>query len=72
MFNAVSGTGSIKTTVVIEFINLFLYVLFVWLIIIKQRPTPAVAWSSEILYQLTIAASCLIFLLSGKWKNKKL
>ncbi|MBR2364429.1 MAG: MATE family efflux transporter [Lentisphaeria bacterium] len=72
LFNAVSGTGAVKTTVFIECISLILYVIFVWLIIIRNRPTPAVAWSAEILYQASTALMCLLFLLSGKWKNKKI
>lgn len=72
LFNAVSGTGAIKTIVVIEFINLIIYILFVWLVIIKQRPSPAVAWSSEILYQSFIFLSCLLYLFFGNWRNKKL
>ena len=72
LFNAVSGTGAIKMTVVIETVNLVLYFLFVWLVIIRQRPTPAVAWSAEIMYQGVTALLCILFLLYGKWQNKKL
>ncbi|MBQ7402037.1 MAG: MATE family efflux transporter [Lentisphaeria bacterium] len=72
LFNAVSGTGSIKTTVVIECFNLVIYVAFVWFVIFCRKPSPAVAWSSEILYQSTIVLSCLLFLLFGRWQNKKL
>jgi Na+-driven multidrug efflux pump len=72
MFNSVSGTGAVKMTVLIETVNLFLYSIFVWLVIIKMRPTPAVAWMGEILYQVTMMIFCLIYLMSGKWKNNKL
>jgi putative MATE family efflux protein len=72
LFNAVSGTGAIKTIVIIEFLNLFIYVLFVWLVIIRHHPSPAVAWSSEILYQGFIVLSCLLYLFFGNWRNKKI
>jgi len=72
LFNAVSGTGAIKTTVFIELVNLLLYVVFVWLVVIRMRPEPAVAWTSEILYQGCIVIFCLLYLLSGKWRNKQL
>jgi Na+-driven multidrug efflux pump len=73
LFNAVSGTGSIKTTVFIEFTSLFVYVVYVWLFIIRAADTsPSIAWASEILYQFTIGIIGFLFLLSGKWKNKKL
>ena len=72
LFNAMSGTGAIKTTVAIEFVNLFLYVVFVWLVILKLRPTPAVAWSSELVYQTTTILLTLLYLTFGKWRQKKL
>lgn len=72
LFNAVSGTGAIKTTVFIEFLNLFLYVIFVWIVVIKNRPSPAVAWSAEIVYQSVTAILCLFYLLFGNWRSKKL
>lgn len=72
LFNVVSGTGAIKTTVVIETINLFIYIFFVWFIIIRMRSTPAVAWIVEIIYQFTAYILCLGYLVFGKWKDKKL
>ena len=72
LFNAVAGTGAIKTTVVIEFINLLVYIIFVWFIILQRRPSPAVAWSVEIIYQGVAAILSLLFLLYGKWQGKKL
>lgn len=72
LFNAVSGTGSVKTMVLIEFINLAIYTFFVWWIIIKNTPTTAEAWSVEIIYQATTALLCGAFMLSGRWRNKKL
>ncbi|MBR2509983.1 MAG: MATE family efflux transporter [Lentisphaeria bacterium] len=72
LFNVVSGTGAVKTTVVIETVNLALYVFFVWLIIIRMRSTPAVAWTVEIIYQLTASIICFAYLFTGRWKNKKL
>ena len=72
LFNAVSGTGAVKTTFAIEFINLIFYIVFVWFIILKQRPSPAVAWSAEIMYQGITLLLSLLFLLFGKWQSKKL
>ena len=72
LFNAVSGTGAIKMTVFIEFVNLFIYLIFVWLVVIRMRPSPAVTWNSEVIYQGVTALFCLIFLLSGRWRKVKL
>ena len=63
---------SINVKYSIIFVNLFLYVVFVWLVILKLRPTPAVAWSSEILYQSTTILLSLLYLTFGKWRQKKL
>lgn len=72
LFNAVSGTGAIKMTVFIEFVNLFIYLIFVWLVVIRMRPSPAVTWNSEVIYQGVTVLFCLIFLLSGRWRKVKL
>ncbi|MBR7103945.1 MAG: MATE family efflux transporter [Lentisphaeria bacterium] len=72
LFNSVSGTGAVKTTVAIEFFNLFLYVIFVWYVVIYLKTSPAGAWSAEIVYQGVMLVCCLLYLLSGKWKDKKL
>lgn len=72
LFNAVSGTGAIKMTVFIEFVNLFIYLIFVWIVVIRMRPSPAVTWNSEVIYQGATALFCLIFLLSGRWRKVKL
>ena len=71
LFNAVSGTGAVRMTVLIEFIVLFLYTIYVWLVIIQQRPTPAIAWCGEILYQVVMVIFCYTYLVFGNWKNKK-
>ena len=55
LFNAVSGTGAVKVTVFVECISLFVYAVFVWFVIVMQRPTPAVAWTAEIVYQVVVA-----------------
>ena len=72
LFNTVSGTGAVKMTVLIESITLFLYTVFVWLVIIRMRPTPAIAWVGEIQYQVVVLVLCFLYLMSGKWKDKKL
>ena len=72
LFNAVSGTGAIKATFAIEFIDLIFYIVFVWFIIVKQRPSPAGAWSVEIMYQIIKLTLSFFFLLFGKWQSKKL
>lgn len=41
-------------------------------IILKKHPTPAAAWSVEIIYQAVTAILSFLFLFYGKWQNKKL
>lgn len=72
LFNAVTGSGAVRMTVIIEGITLFLYVIFVWIVIIRMKSSPAVAWTSEIFYQVLTTVLCLLYLLSGRWRNKKL
>lgn len=72
LFNTVSGTGAVKMTAFIETVTLLIYVVFVWFIIIRNHPSPAMAWTVEIIYQGFSTIFCLLYLLSGKWKNRQL
>ena len=72
LFNSVSGTGAVKVTVLIEFFNLLLYLLFVWFIVVKMHPTAAQAWSIEIVYQAVTALLAFLYLFYGSWRNKKI
>lgn len=71
-FNAVSGTGAVRMTVIIEAVTLMIYTLFVWVFIIRMRVSPAQAWCAEIIYQTVTVVLCLCYLVSGKWQNKRL
>ena len=72
LFNSVSGTGAVRMVVLIESTTLALYAIYVYIAIIKYQVTPAIAWTSEILYQGVTIIFCLSYLLTGKWKNKQI
>lgn len=72
LFNTVSGTGAVKMTAFIETVTLLIYIVFVFIIIVKNHPSPAMAWTVEIIYQGFSAIFCLLYLLSGKWRNRQL
>lgn len=72
LFNTVSGTGAVKMTAFIETVTLLIYIVFVFIIIVKNHPTPAIAWTVEIIYQGFSAIFCLLYLFSGKWRNRQL
>ena len=72
LFNAVSGTGAVKVAALIETVNLLIYAALVYLIIIRLRPVPAIAWLTEISYQVIRGILCFTYLFSGRWRNMKI
>ena len=71
-FNAVSGTGNTKTALTFEIITLMFYIAYMSYIIIGLRSSVAVAWTTEIVYWFFLFVFSLIYMRSGKWKNKKI
>jgi Na+-driven multidrug efflux pump len=72
LFNAVSGTGNTRTTLKFEVITLFFYLLYMWFVIIYMRFSVAVAWTTEHVYWLSLAALSFSYLRSGKWKGREI
>lgn len=72
MLYIVSGTGAVKMVAFAEMVALFFYALYVWQVIIVRRASPAAAWAAEIVYLVFLGISCLLYMISGRWRNKKI
>lgn len=71
-FNVVSGTGNTRTALWIELLTLFLYLISVWIIVIRMQCHVAGAWSTEILYQVIMLGLVMHYMYRGKWKNRRI
>ncbi|MGL5317742.1 MAG: MATE family efflux transporter [Bacteroidales bacterium] len=72
MFNAISGTGNTRSSLFFEVISLIVYTGYMWYIIYELRSSVAVCWTTELVYWLVLMVTCYPYLLSGKWKDRKI
>lgn len=72
MFNAISGTGNTRSSLLFEVISLVVYTGYMWYVIYELRSSVAVCWTTELVYWLVLMITCYPYLLSGKWKGRKI
>ncbi|WP_157760795.1 MATE family efflux transporter [Chitinophaga caeni] len=72
VFNGVTGTGNTKVNLVIEFSAVICYLIYCEIVIEQWRKPLHWAWGSEFLYWLVVISLCLLYLRSGRWKNKQI
>jgi len=68
--SAVTGTGNTKVSLAIEFITIIMYCVYVWLVLEHLNLPVAIGWLSEWIYWGSMFTLSIIYLRSGKWKNK--
>ena len=68
LLSAISGTGKTRAAMVIEFINIFIYVLYV-IIFTSVIPSPVeIVWAVEIIYWLIMGLLSYFYLKGNYWK----
>lgn len=72
MFNAISGTGNTRSSLFFEVVSLIVYTGYMWYVIYELRSSIAVCWTTELVYWLVLMVTCYPYLLSGKWKDRKI
>lgn len=70
VFNSVASIGRVKVLMIIEFISIFIYLVFCYFIFHSSYITLALAWTSEMLYWLTQGLLALLYLRFSNWKTK--
>lgn len=68
--NAVTGTGNTRVNLMIEFVTIFIYNIYVYLVLEVWHLNLIWAWASEIIYWISIFVMAFWYLRSGKWKGK--
>jgi multidrug resistance protein, MATE family len=68
--NAVTGTGNTKVNLLIEFVTIFIYNIYVYLVLEVWHLNLVWAWASEIIYWISIFLMAFFYIKSGKWKGK--
>ncbi len=71
LFNGVMGTGNTKVNLFIEVCCVLSYVLYCYIVIERMRLPLHWAWMSEFVYWGTLTIACMLYLRTGRWKNKQ-
>ncbi len=69
LFNGVTGTGNTKASLLIEAINIAIYLSSAYYIAIKLESSLPVVWASEFIYFGFLGALSYLYLKKGNWKT---
>jgi multidrug resistance protein, MATE family len=72
VFSGVTGTGNTKVSLLIESINITIYLSSAYLIVYYLNPSIDQVWYSEFIYFTFLGAMSWWYLRTGKWKKLKL
>ena len=72
LFNAVSGTGNTKMSLLIEASTISIYLVAAYLVAIKFEASLPVVWCSEFIYFALLGAFSLWYLRKGNWRKLKI
>lgn len=72
LLSTVSGSGNTKAAMVIEFINIFIYMIYVYLCAVVYNLSIETVWFSEIIYWVLMGALSALFLTTRKWQHQKI
>ena len=70
--NAVVGTGNSRINLLSEIIAIVCYIVYVYLVLEIYKLPITWGWGSEWLYWCVIFTPSFWYMMSGKWKNKKI
>lgn len=72
VFSGVSGTGNTKIAMLMEFVNIFIYLLYAYVCVFILNTSIEIVWTVEILYWLLMGLFSIIYLNTNHWKKIKL
>lgn len=70
--NAVTGTGNTVVNLVIEIITLVIYIIYVYVVLEYLNLSIVWGWGSEWVYWISMFSMSVIYMLSGRWRGKKI
>jgi putative MATE family efflux protein len=70
--NAITGTGNTRINLMIEAVAIVLYCAYVWFVFEVKDWSVTIGWMSEWIYWLVMFSFAFVYMMSGKWKGKKI
>jgi putative MATE family efflux protein len=71
-FNSISGTGNTRIALILEMITTAIYVIAVVTIVVYKQMSVAWCWTVEFFYWGPLLLFSVLYLMRGKWQNKKI
>ncbi len=72
IFNTMSGTGNTRSALLVELMTAIVYVLAIYILIIRLRPAIALCWIVEYIYWASLLLFSFIYLKKADWRSKKI
>ncbi|MGB0888356.1 MAG: MATE family efflux transporter [Vicingaceae bacterium] len=69
LFSGVSGTGNTKTALLIEFINISIYLVAAYYIVFALEASLPIVWCSEFIYFGLLGVMSFVYLKWGNWSK---
>ena len=69
LLSAVSGTGATRAAMYIEFFNIAIYMIYIYVCCLVLKTSIEVVWLSEALYWSVMGICAFAYLKFGKWKH---
>ena len=69
MFSGVTGTGKTRVSLLMEFINICIYLVSTYYIAFETNASIAVIWCSEFIYFTFLGLMAFFYLKRGNWQN---
>lgn len=70
--NAVTGTGKTRINLYIEIISVILYLMYIYLVMIKWKLSLEIVWANELVYWISVFILAYLYIKSEKWKSGKI
>lgn len=71
LLSTVSGTGRTMATLIIEVVTLSFYLIYTYALVHWYHCSLAMAWTSEAVYFVLLAALSLLYIRFGRWRPEK-
>lgn len=72
LFSGVSGTGNTRIALLMETVNIAIYIIYVYVCVYVLNTSLGWVWFSEILYWLLMGLFAWIYLRTGHWRKIKI
>lgn len=71
-FNSISGTGNTRIALILEMITMAIYIIAMVTIVVYKQMSVAWCWTVEYFYWGPLLIFSVLYLMRGKWQNKKI